>query len=81
MSEDNEMDAFIENMMKVAVVTYEERKVLNAPIWVIESMMPVEEFNQLPMKVKYLLICQTEELNAFHAQIDKIREHLDRTPL
>ena len=73
------MDEFIENMMKM--VTYEERKVLNAHIWVIESMMPVEEFNQLPMKVKYLLICQTEELNAFYAQIDKIREHLDRTPL
>jgi uncharacterized cysteine cluster protein YcgN (CxxCxxCC family) len=79
MSGENEVDEFIENMMKM--VTYEERKVLNAPIWVIESMMPVEEFNQLPMKVKYLLICQTEELNAFHAQIDKIREHLDRTPL
>ena len=67
--------------MKEAIVTYEERKVANAPIWVIERMLPMEEFGKLPIKVQCLLLIQSEKIDKFNEQIDEIREHLDNAPL
>jgi hypothetical protein len=81
MSEDNELIDTFENIIKATMVGYEERKIANTPIWVIEHMMPMEEFRKLPIKVQYLLITQSSEIDALHEQIDGIREHLDRTPL
>tara|TARA_R110001592_G_scaffold196168_1_gene443933 strand:- start:109 stop:357 length:249 start_codon:yes stop_codon:yes gene_type:complete len=70
-------------MIADTVVSYEMRVIANTPIWVIEKeigiLMPV--FGELPINVQYRLIRQNEELNAFHEQIDNIREHLDRTPI
>ena len=79
--ESQEMDAFHENMMKVAVATYEERKVADTPIWVIERLLPMKEFGKLPIKVQFLLLTQLEKIDKYTFQIDLIREHLDRTPL
>jgi hypothetical protein len=76
-----EMDAFIESQIKVAVDTYEERKVADTPIWVIERLLPMKEFGKLPIKVQFLLLTQLEKIDKYTFQIDLIREHLDRTPL
>jgi len=81
MSEDNRTAEIFDNMIKATMVSYEERKIANTPIWVIEQMLPMEEFSKLPIKVQYLLITQTDEIDTLHEQIDQIREHLDCTPI
>jgi len=81
MSEDNRTAEIFDNMIKATMVSYEERKIANTPIWVIEQMLPMEEFSKLPIKVQYLLIIQTDEIDTLHEQINQIREHLGKTPI
>lgn len=73
----------MKEMIEATMVSYEERKVANTPIWVIENeigiLMP--EFRKLPVNVQYILIRQNDEIAEFHGQLDEIREHLDRTPI
>ena len=68
-------------MIEATMVSHEERTVANTHVWVIEQMLPMEVFSKLPIKVQYLLITQNNEIEAFHEQMDNIREHLDRTPI
>ena len=56
---------------------------VNTPIFEIEQEIgiPMPEFGKLPISVQYILIRQNRQIADYYAQIEDIREHLDRTPI
>lgn len=85
MSEDemNGLPTQIQEMIQSTMVSYEEGIIANTSIFEIENEIgiPMPEFGKLPISVQYILIRQSRQIADYYAQIEDIREHLDRTPI
>ena len=79
----NGLPTQIKEMIESTMVSYEERVIANTPIFEIEQEIgiPMPEFGKLPISVQYTLIRQNRQIADYYAQIEDIREHLDRTPI